>query len=115
LWVLDRALLKVDLLSRTHANTVELDALYETARRTVEKCQITVEAFAKRIRKYRPSLEENGSGNIVKDAAMKIRWQLSQKDTLVRFRAEITAHSNFSEHTSYNGECVRHSSIATHS
>src|SRR2546423_9092228 len=47
LWVLDRALLEVELLSRTHSATVELNALCETARQTVDKCRLTVEAFSR--------------------------------------------------------------------
>jgi hypothetical protein len=93
LWVLDRALLEVELLSRTHSATVELNALCETARQTVEKCRLTVEAFSRRIKKYGTSLGEAGSGNIMKDAALKLRWQFSQKDEVPKFRAEVAAHS----------------------
>jgi hypothetical protein len=93
LWVLDRALLEVEVLSRTHSTTVELVALCETARQTVEKCRLTVQAFSQRINKYGVSLGNGGSGNIMKDAAMKIGWQLSQKDEVSKFRAEIAAHS----------------------
>lgn len=93
LWILDRALLEVDLLSRTCNTTVELNALCETARQTVEKCRYSVESFLKKIKKYGPNLSESGSGNILRDAPMKIRWQISQKDEVTRFRAEISAYS----------------------
>jgi hypothetical protein len=93
LWILDRALLEVELLSRTLSATVELNALCETARQTVEKCRLTVEAFSRRIEKYGTSLGEAGSGNIMKDAALKLRWQFSQKDGVSKFRAEVAAHS----------------------
>lgn len=29
-------------------------------------------------------------GNVCKDVAMKVRWQLSKKEEVVRFRAELT-------------------------
>lgn len=94
LWVLERALLEVDLLSRTCNDTAELVALCETAWRTVEKCRASMESFLTRIKKYGPSLGEGGSGSILQDASMKFRWQMSHKDELARFRAEVCAHSS---------------------
>ncbi|ORX97798.1 hypothetical protein BCR34DRAFT_456510, partial [Clohesyomyces aquaticus] len=41
LWILDRVLLEIDLLARTHGggSTPELDALCQTARRAVDRCK----------------------------------------------------------------------------
>jgi hypothetical protein len=83
----------VELLSREHSATVELNALCETARQTVEKCRFTIEAFSQRLKKYGTSLGEAGSGNIMKDTAMKLRWQFNQKNEVSKFRVEIAAHS----------------------
>jgi hypothetical protein len=93
LWGLDRALLEVDLLSRTCDNTIELNALCMTARQTAENCRHCIETFSKKIRKYGSSLGEGGSRNVFRDAAMKVRW-VSQKDDLAKFRAEVNAHSS---------------------
>lgn len=53
---LERGLLEVDVLSRSHAPTVKLNALYATARKAALDCRQPVEAFLDRIKKYDPSL-----------------------------------------------------------
>jgi hypothetical protein len=42
---------------------------------------------------YEVSLGESKPQRIVYDTAMKIQWQMSQKDEIRRFLAEISAHS----------------------
>ena len=91
---LERALLEVEVLSRSQASTVKLNALYATARKAALDCRQPVEAFLDRIKKYDPSFGAGASRNIVRNTAMKIRWQLSQKDEVTRIRAEIIAHSS---------------------
>ena len=93
LWGLERALLQVDLFSRTHNSSPELHALHETARRTAENCQVCIAAYLKKIRKYEPSLREVGSGSIFRDATRRIQWQVMQSNDASKFRAEIGAHS----------------------
>jgi hypothetical protein len=96
LWILDRGLLEVALFSRTHSMTTELFALCETARQAVEKCRFAVEAFTKRIKRYEDSLRHSGgsaSGYMVKRLAMKTKWQISEKNEIEKFRAEVAGHS----------------------
>jgi len=95
LYVLDTALLQVEQLSRSHAATPELQALYETAKQTAAKCQDSVASFKARLGKYNGSLTTGGSGNILKDTARKIQWRASQKDAeIAKFRAEVTGYSD---------------------
>ncbi len=93
LWILERALLEVEILSRTCDNTIELNALYATARRASDDCRGSIEAFLEKVRGYGTSLRDGGSGHPLRDASKKIKWQMSQKDDLARFRAEINAYS----------------------
>ena len=93
LWVLERALLEVEMLSRACDNTLELNALCATARRAADDCRKSIEVFLEKIRGYSASLRSGGSGNVLKDASKKVKWQISQKEDLTRFRAEINAHS----------------------
>jgi hypothetical protein len=93
LWGLERALLQVDLLSRTCNNSPELNALHETACRTAEDCRRCISDFLKKIKKYEPSLREAGSGSLIRDASRKIQWQVMQSSDVSKFRAEIGAHS----------------------
>lgn len=93
LWGLERALLQVDLLYRTHNDSPELNALHETARRAVDNCQVCIAGFLDKIKKYQPSLRENGSGSVFRDTSRKIQWQVMQSSDVPKFRAEIGAHS----------------------
>lgn len=93
LWILERALLEVEMLSRTCDNTVELNALCATARRASDECRRSIEVFLEKVRGYEEALRNGGSGNAFRDVSKKIKWQISQKDDLTRFRAEINAHS----------------------
>lgn len=92
LWGLDRVLLEVELLWRTCESTAELNTLRETAHRMADQCRRSIEAFLKKVKKYRPSLRDGGSGSVVRDATMKIRWQVAHADELTKFRSEINAH-----------------------
>lgn len=92
LWALDRALLEVELLWRTCEETVELNALRVTARRMADQCRRSVEVFLDKVKKYGPSLREGGTGSLIRDATMKIRWQVAHSDEVTKFRAEINAH-----------------------
>ncbi|KAH7410535.1 hypothetical protein BKA64DRAFT_357102 [Cadophora sp. MPI-SDFR-AT-0126] len=91
---LERALLEVEVLSRSQASTVKLNALYATARKAALDCRQPIEAFLNMIKKYDSSLGAGVSRNLVRNTAMKIRWRLSQKDEVARIRAEISAHSS---------------------
>lgn len=92
LWALDRVLLEVELLWRTCENTIELNALRETARRMTDQCRRSIEWFLEKIKEYGPSLRHNGPGNIIRDTTKKIKWQIVCAGQLTKFRAEINAH-----------------------
>jgi hypothetical protein len=91
LWTLDRALFEVDLLSRTCGNTVEMNALCQTAHQAAENCRHSIEAFTKKLKKYNSSLGEGRSKNAIRHTIKKVQW-VSEKDDLARFRAQVNAH-----------------------
>ncbi|KAH4208388.1 hypothetical protein HBH70_183360 [Parastagonospora nodorum] len=95
LWILDRSLLEIDLLARTHGGgaTPELEALCETAKKAVDRCRNLVSAFSVRLQKYQKSFGENETETFIKATSMKLRWSIGEKDSIDRFRAEITAIS----------------------
>ena len=92
LWSLDRVLLEVELLSKKHEQTIELNALCVTARRVAEDTRKCIENFLKKIKKYDASLGDDATGNFIRGISMKIKWRLVEKDELDKFRAEINAH-----------------------
>ena len=94
LWSLDRALLEVEMLSRTCDTSVELNALSSTTRRVVGQCRESMELFLRKLRTYNGSLRQGGSGDRIRDAGKKIKWALTHKEEVARFRTEINAHSS---------------------
>ncbi|KAF1837793.1 hypothetical protein BDW02DRAFT_466187, partial [Decorospora gaudefroyi] len=96
LWILDRALLEIDLLMRQHGDgsTPELRSLCETGKRAVARCQGLVSTFLGRIRKYQSSLGENQKPNLVKEVTAAVRWRIGEKEALEQFRVEIVGTSS---------------------
>jgi hypothetical protein len=94
--ILDRVLLEIDLLARRHEGgvTPELEALCKTARLAVDRCKELVSDFLQRVNKYQDIFEENVTKpNFLKEAAMKIRWRIGEKDAVEKFRVEIAGTS----------------------
>ena len=94
LWALDRALLEVEILSRTCDASIELNALGHTVRRVTDQCRECIEAFLKKLQVYNQSLRTGGSGSKLRDVGMKAKWALTQSDHLAKFRTEINGHSS---------------------
>ena len=92
LWSLDRVLLEVESLLRSCKQSLELSGLWDTANRCAEQCRKCIEDFQKTIERYQRTLQQGGTGNVFRDSTAKVRWSVSKKDDLAKFRAEITAH-----------------------
>ena len=90
LWSLDQALLEVEVLLRSCKQSVELSGVCETTSRCVEQCRKIIVDFRDRTKRYQQALR-GGTGNLVRDTTAKIRWHISEKDDLAKFRAAITA------------------------
>lgn len=91
LWSLDHALLEVELLLRSCKQSVELSGLSETANRCVEQCRRCIRDFRDKVKRYQGALGGGGTGNPIRDTTAKIRWRVSEKEDLAKFRAEVTA------------------------
>jgi hypothetical protein len=96
LWILDRALLEIDLLSRVHGDgaTPALQGLCATAKQAVVRCKGLVSDFLHRVRRYQKVLGEGEKPNVLHEAAMKVRWRIGEKDALDQFRVEIAGTSS---------------------
>jgi hypothetical protein len=97
LYVLEKALLEVDLFCRTYSGSADLTALFESAKTTVEGCQKVLEGFKAKTKKYDTHLSDAASRSktqkVFADTPMKLLWQIAVKDDVGRFRAEIVAYS----------------------
>ncbi|KFZ22701.1 hypothetical protein V502_02822 [Pseudogymnoascus sp. VKM F-4520 (FW-2644)] len=69
-----------------------LNAIFRLTQSTAEDCQRCIEAFSQQTVKFDRSLGVGKGGNVCKDVTMKVRWQISKKDEVVRFRAELAQH-----------------------
>jgi len=94
LWALDRSLLHIDILCRTYGNSSEIGDICKDAQNVVQECQQSLEELCRRIQKYDASFQNDGSGNVIKDAAMKLRWHMSEKEAVIKFRNTISSHTS---------------------
>ena len=93
LWSLDHALLEVELLLRSCKQSVELSGLSETANRCVEQCRECIRDFRDKVKRYQGVLG-GGTGSLVRETTAKVRWHVSMKDDLAKFRVNIAAQTS---------------------
>lgn len=91
LQLLENLLLRVQDTLRATKTTVELAALCQTSERIASACAGSIERFRERVRKYDKTLANNDA-NKIKSAVSKMRWHVSEKDELPKFRIEIAGH-----------------------
>ena len=91
LWILDRALLEIELFTKAHENasTPELRGLCETAKVAALRCKELVSTFLERIKKYQTTFDEGKDPALLKDVVAKVRWRIGEKDALEQFRVEV--------------------------
>lgn len=96
LWILDRALLEIELFTKAHENasTLELRGLCETAKAAALRCKKLVSTFLERVKKYQSTFDEGQSPGAVRDAVAKVRWRFGEKDALEQFRVEVAGTSS---------------------
>lgn len=98
LYLLEKALLEIDLLARNYRNVPELQTIRESASIAVDGCRTSLQAFKTKIAKYEPHFADqilaSGAKKVVKGNAMKLLWQISTRDDVTRFRTEVVAYSS---------------------
>lgn len=94
LWSLDKALLEVKQLSENISDVVQLNALQQSVGRAVTQCKECIVTYLDKIKAFNRTLRDGGSGSRIRDAYGKIKWSLTQKYELVKFRREIAAHGS---------------------
>ena len=89
---LDHALLEVELMFISRQGSNEVDALQNTALSIAEQCRRCITEFRERVKRYKGSMQFGSSAGLWKDTALKVRWSVSEKEHVDKFRAEIIAH-----------------------
>ncbi|MCJ1392155.1 hypothetical protein MMC18_005022 [Xylographa bjoerkii] len=87
LHTLETALIRVKRLDLEVVQNAERIALQQAA----SQCQRTINDFWQEIRKYQPHLGQ--AAFRLKSAWMKIKWATCMKEDLLKFRADIMAHT----------------------
>jgi len=96
--LLEDVLRKVDTLcnaSGTSGASLETVALHQTALKITDSCRTLILKFVARLAKYDEALGGDNAQkrNALKSAFAKIRWQVGEKEEVVRFRAEMAAQT----------------------
>jgi hypothetical protein len=72
---------------------MEADLSYS---RTAARCQLTIDAFLRKIQRYQPAIGRTVRtryGLRVKDAWMKVKGALCKKEDVTKFKADLVAHT----------------------
>ena len=88
---LDHALLEVEIVFLSNQGSEEMFSLQLTVLGIAAQCEKCITAFREEIKCYKRTLQPRGSGSVLKDSMMKLRWP-SEKERLAKFRTEIIAH-----------------------
>jgi len=64
----------------------------DTIKQTATDCQSVLDSYATRLLKYQKSLGTGQSDGVIKDAAKKIRWNLSMKHDIQSMREYVAQH-----------------------
>lgn len=92
LWCLDQALLEVERLFRSLNEALDFDNLKLIARRSIQQLRETIVKLQQHIEIYHDTLKQGPSVGRVKIAGFEIRWQVSEKEALAKFRTEVQVH-----------------------
>jgi hypothetical protein len=97
LTILEKAVLEIAVLWRTHATTPELASIFANANTTVDQCRASLESFKLKAQPYERRLGKSSNDNMLQKVcngnARKLLWQVRMKDEVARFRAEVVAYS----------------------
>jgi hypothetical protein len=90
LYSLERALSVVKKLEVSPAQHSQLDAVKQAA----TQCQITVDTFLRKNKKFLPTLGAAGAQHKWKGVLHKIQWRVYRKDDVDEFRAALSGHTS---------------------
>jgi hypothetical protein len=80
----------------TAGRKFEVAALHDATLKIAQNCRKCIEGFSIRLKRYGKTLGSSGSrtkSEAFKAVAASIRWQLGEKEEVVRFRAEIASQT----------------------
>lgn len=98
--LLHDVLARIDHVRATTGTTAgrrfEVSALHDATLQITRSCRKCIEGFNIRLKKYGKTLGSSGArkkSEAFKNAVAEIRWQLGEKEDVVRFRAEIASQT----------------------
>ena len=90
LWNLDLILHQVELFFQSHERTDELNALRAIVCKCTAQCRQSITEYREKTKHFLNSLGPGGLSTLSRIPS-KIKWQISEKDDLLKFRADINA------------------------
>jgi len=91
---LEDALLQHHQLLQARCDDPILNAIFKSSENRAADCRRCIEVFSQQAVKFDKSLGVGQGGNICRDATMKVRWGMSKKEEVARFRAEVAQHTS---------------------
>jgi hypothetical protein len=85
-----------NIAGTTTGRTFEVSALHDATLQVAQNCRKCIEGFSVRLKRYGKTLGSSGvrtKSEAFKAVAANIRWQLGEKEEVVRFRAEIASQT----------------------
>lgn len=91
---INHALSQVEGTFRSYAHFQGLTDLKLVADKSTEQFKEVIAKFQERIKPYHDSLGHDTSITSIRATANKVRWQVSEKEYLARFRTELRTHNS---------------------
>ena len=91
---LEEALVQHHQLLQARCEDPVLNAIFTLSEDRAADCRKCIEVFSQQAVKFDKSLGVGQGGNVYRDATMKVRWGMSKKEEVARFRAEIARHTS---------------------
>lgn len=91
---LEKTLLEVELVVRKDQNAANIPSSLSELPSLIWNCRTSLETLHEEIKKYNRHLSENSSSGMVGRFGMKVRWEVSVKAKITKFRIQIAAYCN---------------------
>lgn len=91
---LEMSLLEVEVFARKHKDNSQISLVINKIYEQAYACGKIIKDFHEQLKKYETALQHQSTSSAVKKFSTKLKWQLSEKDFIPKFRAELVAHCN---------------------
>lgn len=91
---LEKTLLEVELLVRKYKDHNAAISVLDEVPDLIRDCRNVLYSLDQDLKKYHKHLKESPCSNLAGRVGMKVRWEVSIKDKVIKYRVQIAAHCN---------------------